>query len=125
VKVFTVHTRPGRAPVLLQEGFSWGGLIFGPVWLLAHRAWIPGVLALCVWVVAAVGLPHHAAGPAVVAMHWALGLFGQDLRRWSLARAGYCLVHIVAAADDDMALARLLDRRPDLIPSALGVEVPA
>jgi len=32
-------------------------------------------------------------------------------------------VHVVAAPDEDTALARLLERRPDLIFDALGAEV--
>jgi hypothetical protein len=42
------------------------------------------------------------------------GLFGNDLWRWSLERRGYTLAHVVAAADSDSALLRLLQRRPDL-----------
>ena len=38
--------RPGAAPVLVREGFAWGALLFGPLWLAAHRAWIPAALAL-------------------------------------------------------------------------------
>ena len=122
MRIYTAHTRPGRPPVLLAEGFSWGALMFGPFWLLAHRAWVAGVLALCAWVVAAAVLPGPAAASVLAALAWALGLFGRDLRRWSLANAGYTLVHIVAAPDEDSALARLLDRRPDLTGIALGVE---
>ena len=34
------------APVLVREGFAWGALMFGPLWLAAHRAWIAAALAL-------------------------------------------------------------------------------
>jgi len=122
MRIYTAHTRPRHAPVLVREGFAWGALIFGPLWLLGHRAWIPGVLALCLWIVVAVVLPAHLVSPVLLALAWALGLFGNDLRRWSLARADFLTVHVVAARDEDAALARLLDRRPDLIADALGVE---
>ncbi len=125
MKIFTAHTRPGRPPVLLAEGFSWGALILGPFWLLANRAWVAGVLALCGFVIVAAALPGPAAASVLVALAWALGLFGRDLCRWSLANAGYTLVHVVAAPDEDSALARLLERRPDLIGPALGMEVVA
>ena len=39
---------------------------------------------------------------------------GQDLRRWSLARARYLLAHVVAARNRDEAFLRLLDARADL-----------
>jgi hypothetical protein len=110
--------------VLVREGFSWGALLFGPFWLLSHRAWIPGVLALAAGVALAFA-PPPLGGLMEWLLAWALGLFGQDLRRWSLERAGYDLVHVVAAPDADSALARLLERRPDLIGDALGVVVPA
>ena len=53
MKIYTAHTREsGEAPVLVREGFSLGALVFGGLWLLTQRAWIPGVLAIC----AAIGL---------------------------------------------------------------------
>ena len=120
MRIYTAHTLAHRAPVLVREGFAWGGLLFGPLWLLARGAWLAGVLAACAWIVALAVLPALAALSALLALHWAAGLFGQDIRRWSLARRGYVLVHVVAAADEDAALARLLDRRPDLIGEALA-----
>ncbi len=111
--VYTAHLRPRAEPVLVPEAFSVAALILGPIWLLAHRAWIGGVLALLAWVVLA--LVPGAGAILVLALHWTLGLWGQDVRRWSLARQGYLLAHIVAAPDRDAALARLLARRPDLV----------
>jgi len=123
MSIYTAHTRAGRPPVLVREGFSWGAFVFGPFWLLGHRAWIAGVLALVAWVNLAIVLPGAAAAPVFLVLHWALGLFGNDLRRWSLGRADYVLVHVIAAPNEDTALARLLERRPDLIGDALGAEV--
>jgi len=119
VKVYTAHTRRRRAPVLVREGFSWGALVFGPFWLLAHRAWIAGVLALCAVVAIAALAPGDVAAVLLAGLAWLLGLFGQELRRWSLSREGFALVHVIAAPDIDAALGRLLDRRPDLIADAL------
>jgi hypothetical protein len=115
VKIWTVHSRAGRAPVLIPEKFSWGGLVFGPLWLLAHGSWIPGVIALAVCIALAVALPPPLGTILDVALFWAIGLAGNDLRRWSLARRGFALVQVVAERNTDAALARLLDRRPDLI----------
>ena len=119
MRIYTVHLSLwGRPPVLLREGFSWGALIFGPLWLAAHRAWIPAALALCLYVlIAALPLPG-IQWILALALAWALGLWGHDLARWSLARRGYSLAHVVAARDADAAFVRLLDRRPDLAAQA-------
>ena len=113
MKTWTVHLRAGSAPVLVAEAFSWGAALFGPLWLLAHRAWIPGVLALCAEVAVAAA-PTALRGVLVVVLIWLLGLFGQDLRRWSLSRRGFVFAHVVAAPTSDAAVVRLLDQRPEL-----------
>jgi hypothetical protein len=125
MRIYTAHTAPRRAPVLVREGFAWGAFVFGPLWLLARGLWVAGGLALCLWIVVAVLVPQVAAGPVLLVLHWALGLYGNDVRRWSLVQDGYLLVHVVAAPDEDAALARLLERRPDLIGDAVGAEVSA
>ena len=117
MKVWSVHTRAHAAPVLVREGFSLGAFFFGPIWLLAHRAWIAGVLVLCAWVLAAV-TPGAAAATLMVALAWATGVFGNDWRRWSLERSGFTLVHVIAARNADAAFARLMAARPDLAAEA-------
>ena len=119
MKVYTAYTHDHAAPVLVREGFSWGAFLFGPFWLLAQRAWIAGVLLLCADIVALL-TPAPVRGALTFALAWAAGLFGRDLVRWSLERRGYDFVHVVAAPDDDAAMARLLARRPDLITDALA-----
>ena len=86
--------------MLVREGFSWAALILGPVWLLANRAWIPAALTLAAEVAAA------RTWPLGLAVAVGIGLFGRDLVRWSLARRGFALVHVVAGRDQDEALAR-------------------
>jgi hypothetical protein len=114
VRVWTLHTRQATAPVLVREGFSLGALLFGPIWLLVRRAWIPAALAWCVWIGAAL-LPEPLGGLVLLALHWLLGLVGRDLLRWSLGLRGFLLEHVVAARDEDAALARLLEQRRDLM----------
>ncbi len=120
MKVWTAHTRPGGAALLVREGFSWGAALFGPFWLAAHRAWIAAAFALAAWGV----LGAVAAGPAAsvlaLGLMWIQGLVGNDLRRWALERRGFTLAHVIAARNGDAAIARLLDRRPDLIADTLG-----
>jgi hypothetical protein len=114
MRVWTAHTRPQAAPVLVREGFSWWALIFGPFWLLARGAWLPALLGLL-----AAGVISRAPADRVAwletGLAFAFGLFGRDLWRWSLAQRGFTLVHVVTAGSEDEAFARLLARRPDLI----------
>ena len=114
MKVFTAYTRAKTAPVLVREGFSWGALLFGPLWLFWQRAWIAGALALCAWIAASL-LPDPIPALLLPALAWLLGLSGNDLVRWSLERRGFLLAHVIAAANADAAFSRLLAARPDLI----------
>lgn len=117
MRFYTVHLRTGGAPVLVEERFSWGAALFGPVWLAAHDAWIPAGISLLPFV--AVGALAPGRGWVLwLATAWLLGLFGQDLRRWSLEQRGYALVHVLAARDAEAAYARLLAARPDLVAAA-------
>jgi hypothetical protein len=97
----------------MVEGFRWGAFLFGPLWLARHRAWIPAALAAAA-LIAILILPG-GVGSAVLlaALALILGLTGNDLRRWSLERRGYVLSDVVAARDEDAALARFLAERPE------------
>jgi hypothetical protein len=114
MRIYTAHIRSERLPVLLREGFCWSALAYGPLWLLAHRAWLPAILYVAIAVIAALTLP----APWGAAAGWLLvllsGLLGRDLVRWSLARDGYAMAAAVAATDADYAFARFLAHRPDV-----------
>jgi hypothetical protein len=120
MKVWTVHLRPGTAPVLVPEGFSVLAALFAPLWLFFHGARIAAALALFAEVV----LIAATSGPLRIVLAvfvvWLFGLIGQDLRRWSLGLRGFVLSHVVAAANDDAAVARLFDQRPELLREALA-----
>lgn len=114
MRSFTAHTRPGRAPVLVPERFSWGAAFFGVLWLLACRAWIPAVFLLLLGL--GISLAPEAGQVWLgLGLFVLQGLFGHDLRRWSLRRRGFALAHVVVARDRDAAYARLLESRPDLL----------
>ncbi len=117
VKYWTVHLLPENrpvAPVLVREGFSWGALLIGPVWLLAHRVWIPAVLVIAANVLAGALAPEGLQLFLFAAISLLVGFSGNDLRRFSLERRGYLLRHVVTARNADGALSRLLANRPDL-----------
>jgi hypothetical protein len=114
VKFWSAHVRAGTAPVLVREGFSWGALLFGPIWLAVHRAWIPAAISLAAFVI--IGFTTHDVVQAALltALIVSLGLSGYDLRRWSLDQRGFLLAQVVTGRSELDAMARLLERRPDL-----------
>jgi hypothetical protein len=114
VKFWTVHIRTSATPVLLREGFSWGALFFGPIWLAIHRAWIAAAIALAAYVIIAVTAHDFVLAALMITLVLLLGLSGQDLRRWSLDNRGYLLSQVVTGRTELEALAHLLERRPDL-----------
>ncbi|MGH7155599.1 MAG: DUF2628 domain-containing protein [Acetobacteraceae bacterium] len=120
--MWTAHLRPRAPPVLIAEGFSWGALLFGGLWLLVHRAWIAGVLALAAGVLIGVLTQGVARGLLEFTLAVLLGLNGRDLLRWSLARRGYTLAQVVAAGNEDAALARFLTARPDLAATFMAAQ---
>lgn len=113
---WTAHTRIESEPILIQEGFSFGTLIFGPFWLALHRAWIPAILVLAADVLIALLVPAPFDLALDIAMALLLGLFGHDLRRWAIERRGYLLTQVISGRDETEALGQLLQRRPDLMP---------
>ncbi len=114
MNIYTAHLAERAAPVLVREGYTWRAAIFGPLWFLAHRAWIPAALSLCLVVITALQ-PDPVQSALMLVIAWAQGLFGHDLVRWSLARRGFREEHVLAARDEDAAFARLLAARPDLL----------
>jgi hypothetical protein len=114
VKIYTALLKQDAEPVLVREGFAWGALFFGPLWLAVHRAWIPAAISLAAYVLIGLLAPRPAAAILIVALAVLLGLTGQDLRRWALEWRGYLLVHILAAVNGDDAFMRLMALRPDL-----------
>jgi hypothetical protein len=114
MRFYTAHLRTDRDPILIREGFSWGAALFGPLWLLLHRAWIAGVLAAVAFLLIGL-LPNPLDIVGGFGLAWLLGLFGQDLRRWNLGLLGYVMPHIIAARDIAAADSRLLGARPDLM----------
>jgi Protein of unknown function (DUF2628) len=122
LKFWTAHLRQGAPPVLVREGFSWGALLFGPLWLAAHRAWIPAVLTVVASLLIVLLATKGISVVLMAGVIMLLGLSGQDLRRWSLDHRGYLLAQVIAAHNELGALERLLTRRPDLAGSFLPPE---
>ena len=115
MRVYTAHLRPQRLPVLVREGWSWWAFWFGPFWLLLRRAWIPAILMLAAFAALFALAPRPFWGPLSFGLALLNGLMGRDMVRWSLARRGYALAHVLIARDEEAALARLYAARADLL----------
>jgi hypothetical protein len=114
VKIYTALLKPGAEPVLVREGFAWGVVYLGPLWLAAHRAWIAAGISLAAYVLIAVLVPRPARVVLLLALSYGLGFIGNDLRRWALENRGYLVQHVLAARGEEEALGRLLTDRPEL-----------
>lgn len=122
MKIWTAHEKPGASPVLVREGFSFGALLFGPLWLAAHQAWIPaGAAVLLTVLILLLSLPP-ASLVLILALALLLGFSGRDLVRWSIARRGYLESNVVTGRSEGEAFARLLDARPDLVERSMVAE---
>jgi hypothetical protein len=113
---FTVHlppTPPGERPaaekiVFLRDGFSTWAFIFGPLWFMWKRAWLPAVLwSLVLAVLAGLGvllkIPADAMSFAALAVALFLGFEGCRLLAWSLQRRGYVESDVVIGENEEEA----------------------
>jgi hypothetical protein len=122
MKVWTAHEKPNASPVLVREGFSFGALFFGPIWLGAHCAWLPagGLLLLTLMILLLTHLP--ASIILILGVALLTGFSGRDLVRWSVTRRGYLETMVVTGRNQYDARARLLDARPELIERSMVAE---
>jgi hypothetical protein len=122
MKIWTAHEKPHAVPVLVREGFSFGALFFGPIWLAAHRAWLPAAAAFVLGLLILVLSQPPASLVLTAGLAVWLGLSGRDLVRWSIARRGYLESTVVTGRDADDAQARLYAARPDLVERSMVAE---
>jgi hypothetical protein len=97
------HSTPEDSYVLVKEGFCWPALFFGPLWALAHGMWV--IFLLLVAAVVGIAFAPDLLGDGELpfwlcsGLFLLLGIFGNDLRQWSLLRSGYDLVSVVSGTD--------------------------
>ena len=124
MKVFTVHTRrggldPDRDIVLVKEGFSWPAFFFSFAWALWCRFWLVALGIFLIEVAVNAALAALGADPASQAaislgLAAAIGLVGNDLKRWSLWRRGYIESDIITGEGGDAAERRFFERHPEI-----------
>ena len=116
MKIYTVHKRAWSAAddgdaVFVTEGFCWPGLLFGLFWTLWPGMWIAravlvGLALILGLVVEAAGLNENVASLIQIALHVGVGVFGNDMRRWSLRRTGHVECAVVLAPRHEAAAFR-------------------
>lgn len=127
MRLYTIHipdpsagdlTPTGGAadPVPIKEGFSWPALIFSVLWGLWHRLWLVTLGIVCLngliaGVLFALGADAVTASAVNAGYALLLGLFGNDLRRWTLERNGMMEAAVVIGRTGDEALERYLRDR--------------
>ncbi|WP_036282678.1 DUF2628 domain-containing protein [Methylocystis sp. ATCC 49242] len=133
--IFTVHLPPtaqGAAPapekiVFLRDGFSWPAFFLGPFWLLWRRAWI----AAAAWtaLLTVIGLVAWKLKISRDAMSWLglslavwLGLEGERIVAWALARRGYVETDVVVGDDEEEAEMAFFHRWRGIAPQARSGE---
>jgi Protein of unknown function (DUF2628) len=124
MRVYTVHMRrPALDPEadfrLVKEGFSWPAFFFSFLWALWSRLWLvaAGLLALDLAANALLSLLDGnfwtqtalSLGLAIL-----IGVFANDLKRWTLFRRGFLEVAVVTGNGIDAAERRFWDQRPQL-----------
>jgi hypothetical protein len=122
MKVWTAHEKPNASPVIVREGFSFGALLFGPLWLAAHRVWLPaGIVFVLILLISLLTHPP-ASVVLILGLALLLGWSGRDLLRWSITRRGYVESNVISGRNQYDALARLLAARPDLVERSMVAE---
>ncbi len=120
---FTVHVppaAPGQPPapekiVFLRDAFSPSAFVFGPLWFLWKRAWLPAFLwALLLALLAGAGallkIPADAMSLAGLAASVFLGFEAGRILAWSLKLRGYTESDVVIGDNEDDAEAVYFSR---------------
>jgi hypothetical protein len=91
----------------IRDGFSWLAFLFPWIWLLAHRLWLPAIIAFVVQAIGGVLMEEPGFGPAGIALAFAVNLFvgleGQSFRIRSLASRGWREEAAIGASSIDLA----------------------
>lgn len=114
MKLFTAYERTGRWRFVPDRSFSFGALLFGPVWLLFRgaigAAFAAGALEFALLALSRRPSDAVWAGLLLRATVLAIGMFGDALCALELRAGGFRPQGPVVAADRDGALLRVLER---------------
>jgi hypothetical protein len=108
--------------VFVKDGFSWGAFAFGPLYFLARAEW----LSLAAYVLAAVvlsavmsllGATEDWIGWVLTLLNVNAGFEASEMKRWSLARAGWQEIATVTAPRGDEAERRFFEAWLPTVPA--------
>jgi len=121
-RIYTVHLHDNADPVLVKQGFSWPAFFIAVPWALFHRMWwVAGFFVVLQMVLAAlfVTTGMSEAQQAIVSLVVAISIASaaDELRRNTLNRRGYRFADVIVEENQDRALRRFLDARPELAAS--------
>ena len=103
--------------VFVREGFSLSACVFTFAWALWHRMWIVGLIAFSFLLLASL-LPAGMDFLTSVSIAIVFGVFGSDLREWSLLRHGFAQADLVEADDLETAELQFYTTAPVSAPRA-------
>ena len=116
MRTYTVQRPPypGSA-VLLPEGFSWGALVFGPIWFLWHGLWLSALLLLLVQMALSgamdfFGVPLAVAWMPSACVSVLVGFNARDWWRLMLDRQDFTFVGVVMSTSLEKAEWTLMER---------------
>lgn len=127
MKKYKVYKHPDNRLEAVKDGFSFPGLLFAGLWLLWHKMWVVGGVAViaCLAVYPifpnpegyVLGIPYgHKFGIADIlnmGFQVIVGLYGNEWRSTSLEQRGFECVATVRAATPDGAKAEYLLQNTD------------
>jgi len=133
MSVYTVHVESADASAanarFIREGFSWAALIFGPLWLLAHRLWLAFLIySLAITLTAALAHALHLTNGAAMLLSELVSVYlaleGHRFWQYRLENHGWPMVDIVTAANLEAAERIFYSRWPQQQPPAQAALVP-
>jgi hypothetical protein len=118
MKLYTIHvSRFGTDPEpdvrSVPEGFNWAALIFSPLWALVKGYWwvFIGIMILNVFFsgwASFFGLDLMGQAVVNIALNILVGIYANDLARWTLKRRGFVEEDVISGGSGDHAIERYL-----------------
>ena len=119
MKLYSVHVQKfGLDPTpdvrLIKDGFNSWAFVFSFLWALVRGYWwvAGGLLALSVvisLILGVLGLDLFGQAVVNIAFNILVGLFANDMARWTLSKKGYVEEDLVSAASNQQGLEKYLN----------------
>ncbi|WP_135081403.1 DUF2628 domain-containing protein [Terasakiella sp. SH-1] len=114
MKIYTVHIQkfgldPEPDVRLVKEGFNWAAFVFSLFWALMKGYWWVALsifaLSMAISVFLGVfGLDLFGQAVVNISFNMLLGIYANDLARWTLRRRGYLEEDVISAQSVDHGL---------------------